>query len=123
MLCIIQISMLKEQRLFSRDSIIMAKELLGKYLKAARWTLFQICMIVANKPMLIYTQVLSSQFQPAGKGSYTQMNILQKGLAHISCTQTFCNGILSFRCDHFGATYFIAARFLHRSFRCQFAAL
>ena len=33
------------------------------------------------------------------------------------------DGITSFRCDHFGATYFIAVRFLHKLFRRQFGAL
>ena len=32
-------------------------------------------------------------------------------------------GITSFRRNHFGATYFIARRFLHRSFWRQFDAL
>ena len=32
-------------------------------------------------------------------------------------------GITSFWCDHFGATYFVAGRFRHRSFRLQFGAL
>ena len=33
------------------------------------------------------------------------------------------HGITSFRCDHFGTTYFIAERFLHKSFWRQFGAL
>ena len=37
---------------------------------------------------------------------------------------TFCSmGITSFPCDHFGATYFVAVRFLYRSFRRHFGAL
>ena len=48
------------------------------------------------------------------------MSLPQKYLQKSS--QTKNSGITSFRCDHFGATYFIAERFLHKSFRRQFGA-
>ena len=37
--------------------------------------------------------------------------------------QTLKAGITSFRRDHFGATYFVAVRLLHKSFRRQFGAV
>ena len=48
----------------------------------------------------------------------------ETGRLEIMCTfRTPVRGIALFQRNHFGATYFVAGRFLHRSFRRQFGAL